>query len=86
MMAWTDWDMAGRTQMNFNITETQRSALRDDGIVKLSGLVDSTLLDDLNVCFEWSIGHPGPIAEGKTEGENILFVDNANPAAQPMYD
>ena len=35
--------------MNFN-TEDQRAVLRDDGIVKLSGVVDSTLLDDLNAC------------------------------------
>jgi len=72
--------------MAFKVTENHRSALRDDGIVKLPGLVDSTLLDDLKACFEWSIGHPGPIAEGKSEGENILFVDNANPAARPMYE
>ncbi len=71
--------------MEFNVTEDQRRALHDDGIAKLSGLVDSTLLDELNACFDWSIDHPGPIAVGKTEGENIFFVDNANPEALPMY-
>ena len=71
--------------MEFNVTEDQRRALHDDGIVKLSGLVDSTLLDELKACFEWSVDHPGPIAVGKTEGENIFFVDNANPEALPMY-
>ena len=72
--------------MNFNITEDQRAALRDEGIVKLSGVIDSTLLVDLKACFEWSIGHPGPIAVGQTEGENISFVDNGNPEARSMYE
>jgi hypothetical protein len=79
--------------MAFNITEDQRTALRDDGIVKLPGLIDSSLLDDLRACFEWSIAHPGPIVQsfdlggaGEPEGENFLFVDNANPAARPMYE
>ena len=71
--------------MDYTITEAQRRALRDDGIVKLPGLIDSKLLDDLNASFSWSIGHPGPIAVGNTSGPNIFFVDNGNPEALPMY-
>lgn len=72
--------------MEVHITEDQRRTLAVDGIVKLSSLIDSALLDELSTCFEWSIAHPGPIASGKTEGENISFVDNGNPDAKPMYD
>lgn len=53
--------------------------------MKLPGLIDSTLLEDLKACFDWSVAHPGPIAVGKPEGENIYFVDNANPQARTMY-
>jgi hypothetical protein len=72
--------------MEVHITEDQRRTLAVDGIVKLSSLIDSALLDELSTCFEWSIAHAGPIASGKTEGENISFVDNGNPDAKPMYD
>ena len=72
--------------MGIHITEDQKRALADDGIVKLPGLIDSALLDELNTCFEWSIAHPGALAVGKPEGENISFVDNSNPDAKPMYD
>jgi hypothetical protein len=71
--------------MNYNITEAHKRALEEDGIVKLPGLIDSTLLEDLKACFDWSVAHPGPIAVGKPEGENIYFVDNANPQARTMY-
>ena len=72
--------------MEVDITEDQKRAFADDGVVKLSGLISSTLLDELNACFEWSIAHPGPIASGKTDREDFSFVDNGNPEAKPMYD
>ncbi|MYE83370.1 MAG: hypothetical protein F4X36_16335 [Gammaproteobacteria bacterium] len=71
--------------MPYHVTEDQKRALREDGIVKLPGLVDAALLTELNACFWWSVAHPGPIAVGNTEGEDILFVENANPEARPMY-
>ena len=40
----------------------------------------------LNKCFEWSVANPGPISVGKTNKENITFVDNGNPDAKSMYD
>ena len=67
------------------VTEEEKRALREDGIVKLPGLVDAALLAELNTCFWWSVAHPGPIAVGNTEGDDILFVENANPEARPMY-
>lgn len=72
--------------MELQITEDQKRAFADDGIVKLPDLINSKLLRELNECFDWSIAHPGPIASGKTDGENISFVDNGNPDAKPMYD
>ncbi len=72
--------------MEVHITEDQKRALADDGIVKLPDLISATLLDELGACFEWSIAHPGPIASGKTDGEDISFVDNGNPDAKPMYN
>ncbi len=71
--------------MTYHVTEDQKRALREDGIVKLPGLVDAALLDELDACFRWSVAHPGPIAVGNTEGENIRFVENANPEARPLY-
>ena len=65
--------------MEFTVTEDQRRALHDDGIVKLPGLVDPALLDELNACFKWSVDHPGPIALGSTEGEDILFMFDHQP-------
>ena len=56
--------------MEFHITEDQKRALADDGIVKLPDLIDSGLLSELNECFEWSIAHPGPIASGKTDAQD----------------
>ena len=72
--------------MEVHITKDQQRTFADDGIVKLPGLISAALLDEIRACFEWSIAHPGPIASGKTEGENISFVDNGNPDAKPMYD
>ena len=72
--------------MSFAVTEDHRRALADDGIVKLPGLIEPPLLEELNTCFQWSCDHPGPIASGKNEGDNIFFVDNGNPDARPMYE
>ena len=72
--------------MEVQITEAQKRAFARDGIVKLSNLISASLLDELGVCFEWSIAHPGPIASGQTGGEDLSFVDNGNPDAKSMYD
>ena len=71
--------------MSYSVSDDQKRALREDGIVKLPGVVDPAMLEELNACFEWTVAHPGPIAVGNTEGENIFFVENANPEARPLY-
>ena len=71
--------------MAFEVTVEHKQSLQEDGIVKLPGLIDDVLLDELNRCFGWSVAHPGPIAAGSPEGDNVFFVDNANPEARPMY-
>ena len=67
------------------LTEQQKLDFEQNGIVKLQNVIDETLLDKLNQCFEWSLANPGPIASGNPSGENINFVDNANPKAYQMY-
>ena len=72
--------------MTYQVTETQKKAFAEEGIVKLPSLISSDLLAELNTCFDWSVAHPGPIASGRTDRENFSFVDNGNPEAKPMYD
>ena len=72
--------------MTYQITEDQKKSFVEDGIVKLPGLINPALLKELNVCFEWSIAHPGPIASGRTDRPDFSFVDNGNPEAKSMYD
>ena len=72
--------------MTYQITEDQKKSFVEDGIVKLPGLINPALLNELNVCFEWSIAHPGPIASGRTDRPDFSFVDNGNPEAKSMYD
>ena len=72
--------------MTYQITEDQKKSFVEDGIVKLPGLINPGLLNELNVCFEWSIANPGPIASGRTDRPDFSFVDNGNPEAKSMYD
>jgi hypothetical protein len=74
------------TKMSFSVTPEHRRAFREDGIVKLTGVVDAHLLKELNRCFDWSISHPGPTVMGRTEGDAVTFVDFGNPAARSMYE
>ena len=67
------------------LTEQQKLDFEQNGIVKLQNVIDETLMHKLNQCFEWSLANPGPIASGNPSGENINFVDNANPKAYQMY-
>ncbi len=72
--------------MQVHITTAHKRAFAESGIINLPGLVNATLLNELVECFKWSIAHPGPIALGKNEGENISVVDNVSPDATPMFD
>ena len=67
------------------LTQQQKLDFEQDGIVKLPNAIDENLLTRLNQCFEWSLANPGPIATGNPSGENINFLDNANPKAYEMY-
>ena len=71
--------------MKGTITQDQKNAFERDGITKLPNVIGDELLAKLNRCFDWSVAHPGPIAVGKPEGENINFIDNGNPEAYKMY-
>ena len=67
------------------LTQQQKFDFEQDGIVKLPNAIEENLLTRLNQCFEWSIANPGPIAVGNPSGDNINFLDNANPKAYKMY-
>ena len=75
--------------IDYSVTDDQKHALKEDGIVKLPGLINSSLLKELNKCFDWSISNHGPIASFtkiNNSDEDISFVDNGNPDAKQMYD
>ena len=78
--------LIGEAEVVFEVSQAQRNALAEDGIVRLEGLIDRELLAKLQSCWEWSVRHPGPIASGKPEGDEIFFVDNGNPDARSMYE
>ncbi|TDI89992.1 MAG: phytanoyl-CoA dioxygenase [Chloroflexi bacterium] len=72
--------------MSFSVTAEQERAFQEDGIVKLHGVVDSRLLDELSCCFDWAVRHPGPTLSGDAEGDEFSFVDLGNPAGRMMYE
>ena len=57
--------------MGKQLSQQQITDYDQDGIVKLPGIINDTLLEKLNQCFDWSVANPGPIAVGKPTGENI---------------
>ena len=63
----------------------QKADFERDGIVKLRSVIDENLLAKLNQCFEWAVANPGPLAYGSPNGEDITFIDNANPKGYQMY-
>ncbi len=70
--------------IDYSVTDDQKHALKEDGIVKLPGLINSSLLKELNKCFDWSISNHGPIASFtkiNNSDDDISFVDNGNPDA-----
>jgi len=72
--------------MSYEITEEHRQTFQDDGIVKLPGVLDSALLDELNACFDWAVQNPGPTRIGDTKGDEFTFVDLGNPAGRQRYE
>lgn len=67
-------------------TRTNREAYREDGAIKLEGLLDKELLQKCLDCFNWSVEHPGPLAHFTYKGtRHEHYVDNLNPAAVEMY-
>ena len=67
------------------LTQQQKIDFEQDGIAKLPNAIDENLLARLDQCFEWSLANPGPFAVGNPCGENINFLDNANPKAYQVY-
>lgn len=61
--------------MSYAVTNDHKQAFRENSIVKLSGVIEQGLLDEISEYFDWSIANPGPIAAGKNAGEDIFFVD-----------
>ena len=64
--------LIGEAEGVFEVSQAQRNALAEDGIVRLEGLIDRELLAILQSCWEWSVRHPGPIASGKPEVVDVV--------------
>jgi hypothetical protein len=63
-----------------------REQYRRDGIVKLGGLLDPSMLAECRRCYDWSLANPSPIAQVLHKGtQHQHYVDNSNEAAIPMY-
>lgn len=45
-----------------NVTEKMKSALRDDGAIKIERLLDEKQLAACRGCFDYSVAHPSPLA------------------------
>jgi len=41
-------------RMGYKISTDQQRAFQEDGVIKLSGVVDESLLDEINSCFDWA--------------------------------
>lgn len=64
----------------------QRDQFQRDGIVKVEGLLDPSLLAECRRCYEWSIANPSPLAQVLYDGtRHQHFVDFSNFAAIEMY-
>ena len=62
---------------------TPREAYWQDGITKLSGVLDESDLAQCRGAFDWSLSHPGAFTKTIYEGtEHEHWADNVNPAAR----
>lgn len=60
---------------------------RNDGVVCLRGLLDEAALAELEACFQWSLDHPTPSANGfYVESGSTFFQDLCNPQAARRYE
>ena len=64
-----------------------KSALYDDGAVKIEGMLERAMLAQCRACFEWSMDHPsrhaGEIFEGTPDAH---YNDIAHPKALDIYE
>ena len=65
--------------IDYSVTDDQKHALKEDGIVKLPGLINSSLLKELNKCFDWSISNHGPIASFTKINNSCLLYTSPSP-------
>lgn len=74
--------------MAFKVTDEQRRQFRDDGIVKLPGAIDMSLVDELRRCFDWAVHHTGPtlFQVGTEDSDAFSLVDFDNRANRSMYE
>ena len=71
--------------MDYTVTNEHRNTFQQDGVVKLPGVIDAKLLEQLNRCFDRSVNNPGPIVFGSSEGDEFSFVDYDNPESRAIY-
>jgi len=60
-------------------------AFREDGITRLSGVLDLDVLARCREAFDWSLAHPGTITKTIYPGtEHEHWADNVNPSAREI--
>ena len=67
------------------ITTRHRREFRTHGVVCLRGALDGARLRALRAAWEWSVGHPGPLASGLLQDTDSAFQDLCNPGAMAAY-
>ena len=67
--------------------ETLGRQFRDDGVVKLTNVLDPGSLRQARACYDWSLNNPGPHGKGGgwLEAGEGTFEDKANPEAPEVY-
>ncbi len=65
--------------------ESQREALRLDGVVCMRRALDAHALELAKAAYDWSLAHPSPAANRYGGGEGTFYQDLANPKALVAY-
>ncbi len=69
--------------MNISADDVQQ--FQNDGVVCLAGALDERWLQACAKAWQWSVGHPGPLASALTPGAPSATQDLCNPNALPEY-
>ncbi len=68
------------------ISSAERREFREHGVVCLRGALGETQVRAARKAWEWSVGHPGPLASGLLQDTDGAFQDLCNPASPAVYN